>query len=199
MICTSKSNYSHFLQDTVCLNSFCSLLDFWWYFSSLMCCVTNISPRSCLENLLNIDIRYVDKFILSSFHTYPAQADHCAFILQFFWAPDIQPSSPVISVFYRCCSWFHECISLSLSLLQFSFSVCLCVIVFLFFFLRVLSVEVLVYLKARLNGFNICFNLHSTLCWIKCSVRLNRSPNIVENVKNVESLLKACWIKFKSV
>ena len=53
--------------------------------------------------------------------------------------------------------------------------------------------------KARLNSFNICFNLHSTLCWTKCSVRLNRSFNIVENVKVVESLLKACWIKFKLV
>ena len=48
-------------------------------------------------------------------------------------------------------------------------------------------------LKAHLNGFNICFNLHSTLCWTKCLVRLNRSSNIVENIKVVESLLKGCW------
>ena len=38
--------------------------------------------------------------------------------------------------------------------------------------------------------------MHSTLCWTKCSVRFNRSSNTVERVKNVESLLKACWIKF---
>ena len=63
------------------------------------------------------------------------------------WAPDIQPSSPVISVFYRCCWWFHECLFRSLSVLQFCFSVCLCVVVFLFLFLRALSVEVLVYLS----------------------------------------------------
>ena len=76
--------FSFFLQDIGYLNLFCSLLDFWWYFSLPMCCVKNISLRSCQENLMNMDIRYIDKFILTSFHTYPAQADHCAFILQFF-------------------------------------------------------------------------------------------------------------------
>ena len=58
--------FSFFLQDIGYLNLFCSLLDFWWYFAWLMCCVKNISLRSCLEDLLSIDIRYVDKFILTS-------------------------------------------------------------------------------------------------------------------------------------
>ena len=46
-------------------------------------------------------------------------------------------------------------------------------------------------LKACLNGFHICFNRHSTLCWTKWSVRLNRSSNIVENVKK-------CWKRVES-
>ena len=37
--------------------------------------------------------------------------------------------------------------------------------------------------KARLNGFNICFNTRSTLCRTKCQERLNRSFNIVESAK----------------
>lgn len=32
-----------------------------------------------------------------------------------------------------------------------------------------------------------------------CQVHLNRLSNIAESLKNVESLLKVCWIKFKSV
>ena len=52
-------------------------------------------------------------------------------------------------------------------------------------------------LKAHLNGFIICFNIYSTLCWTKRRGHLNRSFNIVESVKNFESLLKARWIKFK--
>ena len=126
-----------FLQDTICLNLFCSLLDFWWYFSSLMCCVKNISP-SCLENLLNIGIRYIDKFILPSFHSYPGQADHCAVILKFvipviLFEPQIfSQALRVISVFNRNCQWFHVCLSASHSVLQFCCSVCLCVVVFLF-------------------------------------------------------------------
>ena len=54
-------------------------------------------------------------------------------------------------------------------------------------------------ISQALNGFNICFNMRSTICWTKCRVRSNRPSNIVESVTNVESLLKACWIKFKSV
>ena len=121
------------MQDTICLNLFCSLLDFWWYFSSLMCCIyKNISPRSWLENLLNIGIRYIDKFILPSFHSYPGQVDHCAVILQFvipviLFEPLIfSQALRVISVFNRNCQWFHECLSASHSVLQFCFSVFVC-------------------------------------------------------------------------
>ena len=44
---------------------------------------------------------------------------------------------------------------------------------------------------ARLNGFNICFNIRSTITLLNqmSAVRLNRSFNIVESVKNVESVL----------
>ena len=44
--------------------------------------------------------------------------------------------------------------------------------------------ELQVFVKARLNGFNIRFNMRSTLCWIKCWERLNRSSNIVESLLN---------------
>ena len=50
-------------------------------------------------------------------------------------------------------------------------------------------------LRARLNGFNICFNMRSTQLLNQTSGRLNRSFNIVESVKNVESLLKVCLVE----
>ena len=53
--------------------------------------------------------------------------------------------------------------------------------------------------KSRLNGFDSCFNVRSTLWWTKRRGRLNSSLNIVESIKNVESFLEACWIKFKLV
>ena len=52
-------------------------------------------------------------------------------------------------------------------------------------------------LKACLNGFNICFNMHSTLCWTKWLVRLNRSSNIVENVKKCWKLVESSLNRFK--
>ena len=45
-------------------------------------------------------------------------------------------------------------------------------------------------LKVHLNGFNICSTVNGTRCW-GC---LNRSFNIVENVKTVESVLNRIQI-----
>ena len=82
MICTSKSNYSHFFAGYHLFKLVLFPVGFLvvFFFTYVLC--QNISP-SCLENLLNIGIRYIDKYILPSFHNYPGQADHCAVILQF--------------------------------------------------------------------------------------------------------------------
>ena len=142
LICTSKSDYSHFFTGYRLFKLVLFLVGFLvvFFFTYVLCqeyLTEKLSGKSYEYGHQVYWQIYLDQFSYLS----RSSRSLCIYFTIFYpsyppWAPDIQPSSPVISVFYRCSWWFHECLFRSLSVLQFCFSVCLCVVVFLFFFLR---------------------------------------------------------------